>query len=257
MKKGREIMQAIILAAGYGSRLRPLTDSMPKCLTEINGKPLLVNALEILADHNITETIIVLGHMREKIIEQIGFQWNGMKITYVENTQYRNTNNVYSLYLTKDYIYEDVILLECDLFYQADLIETILNSKHDCNILVSPFNPETMDGSIVKVGNNGAVTELILGKRQQEGMDYSNTLKTVNVYKFSSDFFRNKYMPAIELYINTQQMKSYYELVLGALIYFGNDDIQVVKIDESRWAEVDDVEDLRRAEIKFGYTNCV
>lgn len=244
-------MQAIILAAGFGSRLRPLTDNMPKCLTEVNGVPLLVNELQILENCGVGETIIVLGHMREKIINSIGFQMKNMKITYIENTIYRDTNNVYSLYLTKDYIHEDVLMTECDLFYHEETIREMLLGDADCNILVSPFNVNTMDGTVVKVEADQSVTSLVIGKRQSPDFNYASMMKTVNVYRFKRDFFVNQFMPTIELYVHTQQVKSYYELVLGSLIYYNNATFHAVTVDESQWAEIDDIEDLRKAEAKF------
>lgn len=244
-------MQAIILAAGFGGRLRPLTDSMPKCLTEVNGIPMLLNTLGILDKCGISETIIVVGHMREKIVDTIGFQLNNMRITYVENTVYRETNNVYSFFLTNQYIHDDVLLIECDLFFREKLIRDVMAGDADCNIMVSPFNPDTMNGTVVRVEPDQSVTSLVIGKRQHEGFDYSSMMKTVNVYKFKSDFIISMLMPAVELYVRTQQVKSYYELVLGSLIYFGNASFHAVVIDETEWAEIDDMDDLRRAEAKF------
>lgn len=244
-------MQAIILAAGFGSRLRPLTDKMPKSLTEINGTPLLVNALTHLSSCGIDETIIVVGHMREKIIEQVGFKFNNMKITYVENSLYRETNNVYSLFLCKEYINDDVILMECDLFYREKLIKTILNGTSACDILVSKYNEKTMDGTVISCDTDNRVQQLIVKKQQTNGFNFQGLFKTVNVYRFSRDFILNKYFPALALYVNTQSCNSYYELVLGGLIYFGNENIKAVFIDESEWAEVDSIEDLEAAENKF------
>lgn len=243
-------MQGLILAAGFGSRLQPLTNTMPKSLTEVNGRPLLINALQLLKNNGIDETVIVVGHMKDKIIEAIGHDFDGMKITYVENSIYRKTNNVYSFYLAKDYIHDDTIMLECDLFYCDNLIKTILSGTADCSILVSPFNAQTMNGTVIKV-QDGKAKSLIIKRDQHEGFDYTDMLKTVNVYKFKKQFITEKLFPAVELYVKTQSVNSYYELVLGSLIYYGNQDIEVITIDENEWAEVDDVNDLAIAEERF------
>src|SRR5690554_5086347 len=100
------IMQAIILAAGFGSRLRPITENIPKSLVEINGTPLLLNTLNHLSKYPINEVIIVIGHLKEKIMKKIGHEYKNMRILYVENPIFDKTNNVYSLYLTKNYIYD-------------------------------------------------------------------------------------------------------------------------------------------------------
>jgi len=251
-------MQAVVLAAGLGSRLRPLTETQPKCLTEVNGVPLLVNELNLLSEQGVRETIIVLGHMREKIVDAIGFQWKGMKITYVENPSYRETNNVFSLYLAKDYVDDDFILLECDLFFRRDVLDALLEPKgNDCNILVSPFNSKTMDGTVVSVEDSGRVSELVLGKRQSPDFNFDKMMKTVNVYFFKKNFAILQLFPLIEFYTKTQSRKSYYELVLGALIYWGNDSIRAVSVAEESWEEIDDVNDLARAEKKFNDSTSV
>lgn len=243
-------MQAIILAAGFGQRLAPITEDIPKALIEVNNKPLLENALDHLSKFNIDEVIIVVGHLREKIMERIGARYKGMRITYVDNPLHRETNNVYSFYLAKNYIKDDVIMLECDLFFDRLLIERVVNSQADCNILVSPFNKETMDGTVILTEGDKAKA-LIIKKHQQKDFDYSGYMKTVNVYKFRKDFILNHLMPAVSTYVKHESVNSYYELVLGSLIYYGNSDIRVVVTEEDTWAEIDDVEDLKRAEEKF------
>lgn len=244
-------MQAIILAAGYGKRLQPLTNITHKSLVEINGVPLLINALNCLSGRDISEVIIVTGHKNDAIISIVGHSYKGMIITYVHNPIYDKTNNVYSLYLAKNYIREDVIMLECDLYFNRELIDIILSSNNDCNILVSPYIKGIMDGSIIQASCEGKALALIIKKYQAEDYDYTNAYKTVNVYRFNKDFIANKFMPAVELYINTQSVNSYYELVLGSLIYYGNSDIRIVNISSDSWAEIDDVQDLERASILF------
>ena len=242
------LMQALILAAGFGRRLRPITEKIPKALVEVNGTPLLINALNHLSKYGVKEVIIVVGHMKEKIVEKVGFNHFNMRIIYVDNPKYSETNNVYSLYLAKNYIHDDLIMLECDLFYNWNLINTIVQGQADCNILVSPYDKKTMDGTVVKVDSKNNAEALIIKRDQGEGFDYTNMMKTVNIYKFKKEFIVNKFLPAIELYIQTQSVNSYYELVLGSLIYFGNSNIKVVPINATEWCEIDDMNDLRRAE---------
>lgn len=244
-------MQALILAAGYGRRLYPITKTLPKCLVDVNGVPLLVNTLENLSIFQIAEVVIVVGHMKDKIIERIGHRYKGMKITYVENPAFKETNNVYSFHLAKDYIYDDTLVLECDLFYRKGLISAIIGKQNDCNILVSPFNKKTMNGTVVRIDSKQNAKALYTSKHQAGGFDYANMMKTVNIYKVSKHFMLGTFFPAIENYVETQSKQSYYELVLGSLIYFGNDDIKVTIVPESEWCEIDNLQDLRRAERLF------
>lgn len=244
-------MQALILAAGCGRRLRPLTDSIPKALVEINGVPLLCNALDCISGRGVAEVVLVVGDKKELIVQRVGHQYKGMKITYVENPLYNETNNVYSLWLARNYIHDDLIMLECDLFYGRPLIDSALSGNAECNILVSPFNAETMDGTVVNVAQDMIVDALIIKRFQTEGVDYSQMYKTVNIYTFTQDFFCNKFMPAIDTYIATQGANSYYELVLGSLVYFGNNNIKAINVDEDDWSEIDNLEDLKRVEHKL------
>ena len=242
-------MQAIILAAGFGKRLRPLTDQMPKALVPVKGTPLLFHALDCLAAaEKISEVILVVGHRKQDIIAAVGGEYRGMAITYVENPIYDQTNNVYSLALAKPYVHEDCLLLECDIYYSGDLIETLLSGTGDCRILVSPFNPATMNGSVVFADEEGRCASLVIKRDQGEGFDYRHALKTVNAYYFAKNFAADVLFPNLEAYVQTQGVNSYYELVIGGLIYYRNNDIRVAHIPASRWYEVDDTHDLALAE---------
>ncbi len=243
-------MQAIILAAGFGKRLRPKTDVIPKSLVEVCGKPLIFNALDILASRKIEKTVIVVGHMKEKIIEAVGESYRGMKIEYVDNSIYETTNNVYSFYLSKGCVSDDALLLECDLFYRGELIDKIIHSEGECSVMVSPYDSETMDGTVVFADGGQRATSLVVKKQQGEGFDYSNALKTVNIYKFSKEFLLNKFYPAVESYVKTQDLNSYYEFVLGSLVG-GDNDVRVLCVSADEWAEIDSVSDLEAAEKKF------
>ncbi len=243
-------MQAIILAAGMGIRLRPFTDDIPKALVPVRGVPLIQRMLSVLAQEDIEEIIVVIGYQGEKIRQAIGSEYKGIPITYAENPLYASTNNVYSLFLAQHYITEDAVLLECDLLISGETIHALVQSQADCNILVSPYDGETMDGTIVLLDKDGAVRELVVKKMQGEDFDYTSAYKTVNIYKFKKEFLKDKFFPALSLYVRTQGRDIYYELILGSLIYFHNSDITITKISPSLWCEIDGPDDLKRAEAK-------
>lgn len=243
-------MKALILAAGFGKRLRPITDSIPKSMVEVNGTPLLVNALNNLVEIGITEIGIVVGHMADYIRENIGTEWKGVPVSYFENSRYLETNNVVSLYQATEFCDDDMLMLECDIYYHKEMLEMLKKGEGECSVLVSPFNPETMDGTVVEI-HGDEVKGLILGKWQEEGFDYTNTRKTVNMYRFTKDFVEKKYMPLIKWYVENMGENSYYEKVLGSLIYYKESDIRIVEVPEEMWCEVDDAEDLARAKARF------
>lgn len=242
-------MQAIILAAGIGKRLRPLTDEIPKCMVAIKGKPIIYYIMNQLAQSKKVETVIIVcGYKAEVIQNYLGQEFEGMKIEYIINERYESTNNVYSLSLVKDRVVSDCLLLESDLYYRDDVIGKIIDSRGDCNILVSPYNPNTMDGTVVLA--EGERAKSLVVKAHQDGtFAIDSSYKTVNIYRFSRDFFCKKFMPSVELYVNMGNLNSYYELVLGTLIYYRNDDIYMTVISEDTWYEIDDINDLERAEL--------
>lgn len=244
-------MKALILAAGYGRRLHPITNYMPKAMVEVDHTPLLVNALNCLTACGIREIGIVVGHMADYIRLHIGNCWNGAQIRYFTNARYLETNNVVSLYMASEFCDDDMLMLECDLFYRKELLERLINGEGECSILVSPFNPATMDGSVICVDGDRALS-LVLGKWQGADFDYTNAKKTVNLYRFTKNFIHNKYMPLIDWYVKNMGENSYYEKVLGSLLYYQECDIRIVEVPETMWCEIDDTEDLERAQKKFG-----
>lgn len=241
--------KALILAAGFGKRLQPITEKIPKSMVEINGKPLLVNNLNNLTALGIKDIGIVVGHMADFIKEHIGITWNGAHISYYENSRYLDTNNVFSLYQALDFCDDDMIMLECDIYYHIKILESLINGCGDCTILASPFNPKTMDGSAIRVDSD-RVIELILGKWQEDDFNYKGVLKTVNMYRFSREFIR-KYRELVRWYVENMGENSYYEKILGSLVYYQECDIRCISVLEEMWCEIDDYRDLIRAQKRF------
>jgi len=117
------IESAVILAAGSGTRLKPLTDHSPKCLTEINSIPILINALENLDNLGIKNCTVVAGYFSEKIFKAIGSSFRNVQVSYILNEHYASTNDMYSLWLARHLLERGVLLLEGDIFFRYKTIE--------------------------------------------------------------------------------------------------------------------------------------
>jgi histidinol-phosphate/aromatic aminotransferase/cobyric acid decarboxylase-like protein/GTP:adenosylcobinamide-phosphate guanylyltransferase len=243
-------MQAIILAAGMGLRLKPLTNNIPKCLVPVNGVPILKNTLNVLNAFKINEVIIVVGYKREAILDSIGNQYRDMKITYVINDVYDKTNNIYSLWLAKDLVKENVLLIEGDIFFEKKLIKEALKEENQNIVLVDAYQPH-MDGTVLEINNDHSIKRLIPKREQGEDFDFTEKYKTVNVYHFTKEFFQNYFSPNLDTYIKTQSPGQYYELALGVLIYIGNPRLYARRTNNVKWYEIDDHNDLERAEYLF------
>ena len=123
-------MKAIILAAGIASRLRPLTDTQPKCLLKIGERCLLERTMDALISNNIKEFIIVTGYRQQQIIDFLQKRYPLQNITFIYNERYASTNNIYSLWLTAPQTTkEDILLLDSDILFDPKVITELLQSE--------------------------------------------------------------------------------------------------------------------------------
>ena len=115
--KRRAVRRAVILAAGRGNSLEPLTSHMPKCLVEVGGEPLLERALRGLATKGVAEAVIVVGYKGQAVRDHIGSRFADIDIRYVDAPDFDTTNNIRSLWDARKYLDEDVLLLEADVAF--------------------------------------------------------------------------------------------------------------------------------------------
>jgi len=180
----------------------------------------------------------------------VGYRWGGMEIDYIENRQFDKTNNIYSLWLARNCLDEDTILMECDIFFEDKLIKRLLTERIENRVVVDFFRPD-MDGTVVEIGYNNEITKLITAEEQELNFDYSNKYKTVNVYLFTKEFLEEYFVPQLDLYIKTQSSNKYYELILSIFIKLHNPILRATVVNDVKWIEIDDFSDLKKANIIF------
>lgn len=174
-------MQAIILAAGKGLRLRPHTETTPKTMLQVGGKPIIVHILEALPD-TVDEIIVVVGHLKEQIIEHLGDSWNDLPITYVEQTPLNGTGAAlylaetrHALYLRKKFL----VVNGDDLYNKADLTRLI---SHPLGILVSETKGPAP--SSILVDKDGRMTGIELSPSTDQSI-----LRNTGAYVLDQRFF--------------------------------------------------------------------
>lgn len=212
-------MQAIMLAAGKGSRLGKYTKNNTKCMLDVHGETLLERAIDALLEAGIKDFILVLGYKKDNVKKFIKEKELDKKIniTYVDNDVYDTTNNIYSLYLAKDYlIQDDTILLESDLIYDKSIIKKLVNSKYDSAALIAKYE-EWMDGTVVKLNDDNTINSFV-ERKDFNYDDVDSYYKTVNIYKFSKEFSERFYLPFLESYIKAYGNNDYYEYVLKVIV---------------------------------------
>lgn len=247
-------MQAIILAAGMGKRLGDLTQNNTKCMVKINGVTLIERLLhqleEIRTPEALSRIIIVTGYEGQKLKEYITSLGIKCPIEYVDNPIYASTNNIYSLYLAKDYLLEeDSLLFESDLIFEDSVIDRIVQNPYPSLALVDKFE-SWMDGTVVTLDDEDNIKRFIPGSK----FAYENTesyYKTVNIYKFSREFSRTHYVPFLAAYSKALGNNEYYEQVLRVIALLDRPEIKALRLNGESWYEIDDVQDLDIAESMF------
>ena len=243
-------MQALILAAGKGSRLGKYTKENTKCMLLINNKPLILYTLENLNNQGIKKLIMVVGYKKENLMNFLGNQYKNIKIEYIINDMYDTTNNIYSLYLAKDkLIQDDTILIESDLIFEEKILKKILNNPYANLVAVAKYQI-WMDGTSVTLDEN----DNIIGFHSKHDFDFSNVenyYKTINIYKFSKKFSKNVYIPFLEAYLKAVGVDEYYETVIKVIASIDGIGLKAIRLNEEKWYEIDHAEDKANAEILF------
>lgn len=243
-------MQAIILAAGMGKRLKELTKSNTKCMVKVNGVTLIERMLRQIDKQHLSRIVIVTGYEGQKLIDYIMTLDIQTPIVYVNNPVYDKTNNIYSLALAKDWLCkEDTLLFESDLIFEDAVIEALVKDPRDTLALVDKYE-SWMDGTCVKVSQNDDIESFIPGKKFQydEIKDY---YKTVNIYKFSRHFSMTHYVPFLEAYQSALGENEYYEQVLRVITMLDEPGIKAKRLKGELWYEIDDIQDLDIATSMF------
>ena len=237
-------MQAIMLAAGKGSRLGKYTKNNTKCMLDVHGETLLERAIDALLEAGIKDFILVLGYKKDNVKKFIKEKELDKKIniTYVDNDVYDTTNNIYSLYLAKDYlIQDDTILLESDLIYDKSIVKKLVNSKYESAALIAKYE-EWMDGTVVKLNDDNTINSFV-ERKDFNYDDVDSYYKTVNIYKFSKDFSERFYLPFLESYIKAYGNNDYYELVLKVISELKDTNLYGLPLTNELWYEIDDCQD--------------
>lgn len=239
MTETERVTTALLLAAGTGTRLRPLTLNAPKCLTLVGGKPILERLVDSLRDQGIDRLIVVIGYQGDRIREFLRQNAGDMSIDYVTNVDYASTNNIYSLWLARDQIREPFLLVESDLVFETSMLDDMLQPDR---IAISTMLP-WMNGTTVVLDSRRRVTAFHLNSVKGDERQY----KTVNLYSLSLQTWK-KLEEKLGSYISAQQLGEYYETALADMVAEGVLSFEAVFFNAERWYEIDTLADLREAD---------
>ena len=206
MTENSRVTEALLLVAGMGSRLQPLTLDAPKCLTLVGGIPIIERLVDNLRAQGIKRLVVVIGHMERRIRKFLQRYRHDMQIDYIVNPNYRTTNNIYSLWLARHRVRGSFLLVEGDLIFDASMLDGMLQPN---KMAISETHPR-MNGTMVELGARQNINLIHVG---YENIDPS-WYKTVNIYSLALNSWK-KVEKVLNRFITENRIDEYYESVFA------------------------------------------
>ncbi len=246
-------MKAIILAAGEGKRLRPLTNEIPKCMVKYNDKPIIDHIIETMQKCNIDDITVVNGYKKDTLEAHL----NTQNISFFTNKNFDKTNMVSTLFCAQDFMDDDLIISYADIVYDEEVLVRLLKSEGDFNVVVdrkwkelwrqrmdNPLDDaETLkiqNGKIIELGKKPITYDDIEG--QYIGLIRISSKIIKKVINFYEGLDRNKHYDGKDF--SNMYMTSFIQMVIDDLC-----DVEPVFIDGG-WVEIDCVDDLSVSKFK-------
>lgn len=233
-------MKALILAAGFGSRLAPITDVCPKSLVPVNGKPILMKQIENLHTNGITDITIVSGYKADYLEQTVHEVYPDINI--IESVDYATTNNMYSAYIARDAMCgEGFLMMNADVFFDASVITKLLEFEAP-NAIVTDIGTY-LEESMKVVEKEGHLVQISKAITPDDALGAS-----IDVYKFSAEGANAFFAKCAEYIEEKKELKKWSEVALNDILT--QVEFKACPLD-GRWYEIDNHEDLRTAEELF------
>lgn len=233
--------------------MRPLSNHIHKTLLKVGDRTVIQMIVDSLLSSGITRIAVVTGYREAELRAYLSATYPGQHFDCICNERYEETNNIYSLALALESLPDDrdIVLVESDLIFDPEVLERLVNSPYENVALVDRWRPG-MDGTVVAVnGDSRVIASIIPPHLQGDGFDFSDKYKTLNIYRFSSDFCSRTLRKILSYYAKAINDNCYYELILGILIYMNDVKIHAEVLDGEKWTEIDDPNDLDIARFMF------
>jgi len=233
-------MKTVILAAGAGSRLKPLTDHTPKCLLKVGRKYILEMTVENLLATNNSDIIIITGYLENKIREFLGKRFPQLKIAYIHNSFYASTNNIFSLWLAKDAVLgDDMMMMDSDIVFDKRIITKLQNSGYR-NCLALKQHDVHDEEIKVKTDPQGRVIEISKEVNLSEAAGES-----IGIEIFGKEALKELYFILDRKVVTEKEVNQFYEAAFQEL---SENDLYIVDTTEYFCMEIDTEEDLNTAQ---------
>jgi len=232
-------MKAVILAAGLASRLRPLTEARPKCLLELHGQMIIDYQLAVLRSADITEVVVIVGHMGDKIRDAIG-----ERVNYATYADYEKTNNLYTLHACAEHLDDDCVVMFSDVLIPEPAMQKLVGTPDDFALLVD--TRQVLAGTMrIKVADGG-ITDL--GGHIPVDAGIGNFVGIAKYSRAGAEKLRGEMQRMVD---ESGHEQEYYVQALPRLAAAG---LRITPLEiGTPWLEVDDVNDYAKAKEQTFY----
>lgn len=244
------VSTAIILAAGFGKRLLPLTQRCPKCIVSVAGKPIVVRTLEHMAAEGLSRATLVLGHCAQSVIDMLGTRHAGVELDYIISAEYAVTNTMYSLLLAQDALRRGCYVIEGDGVLSRDVVTAIAQAqpRERSFWVVDDWDARITGCRLTTAAGGTRIVEQAIVRQSDPGFRPGQHFKSVGFLRLTGEqgtLLADRL--ARESEAGNRQV--YYDDIFGK--YVDEFDVHVLNIHPRPWMEVDDHDDLARAEALF------
>lgn len=245
-----ENLTALILAAGYGSRISDVTTD-PKSLLKINNRTLMQWHFDSLRSVGIKNVVVVTGYKREVLEDFLDRYKDEFNLTYAANDDFRVKGNTYSLYYGLEKVQSEFLLFDADLIYETQILRSFVQDPHPNQILVGESSIEDIECSKAMIDKDGHV-RMTIDKRevtQEEREKYAFAGEAIGILKFSKQY-RDDMLEACRSFLAAPaNVGKNWEHVMNEFLL--NHDMSVHQAISNRWVEIDTKEDYERAKSLF------
>ena len=243
-------LTALILAAGYGSRIADVTLN-PKSLLPINEKALMDWHFDSLAKVGIKDVVVVTGYKREVLEEYLEKFKSNFNLEFAVNDDYKVKGNTYSLFFGLEKIETDFLLFDADLIYETSILRAFVEDKNSNQILVGEGSIDDIESAKALIDQNGFV-RMTIDKRavsEAEQAKYKFAGEAIGILKFSKEYRDDMFIECKKFLADEANISKNWEHVMNEFLH--THDMGIHKSVSNKWVEIDNREDYDRAQQLF------